>query len=506
VGPLRSFLRLAATVWILARADALLPREFDSQLPDEMRMLASLLRLFAGSAARQGRPGERLARALVRLGPVGIKFGQFLSTRADILGVAFAADLSHLKDRLPPFSTAVAKAEIERELGQAGASLLVEIGEPVAAASLAQVHRARLADGREVAVKVLRPGIERRVADDGAVLVLAANILHALFPKARRLAPRAFAATVIRSLRLELDMRLEAAGADELREIMAADRFMSAPRVVWSCVARRILVLEWASGLSLSTPASLTQPGVDRSRLAVNLVRGFLAQALDHGEFHADLHEGNLFVEAPARLMVVDFGIIGRLGPVERRFLAEILWGFLRRDYQQVAEVHFRAGYVPKDQDRGSFAQALRAVGEPAFGQTASRISMGRLLTQLFEVTALFEMALRPELILLQKTMVTVEGVARSIDPDHDIWSAAEPIVRRWMERELSPSNTARRAIAEVGAALHAVALLASQSGEAAETRPPSSQAPLQDTGPWLGFALGVLVAAAAFCVALLLR
>jgi len=504
--PLRSQLRLSAAVWILVRADALFPKEYPSALPEGARIFASLLGLLAGRQARKGRPGERLARALVQLGPVGIKFGQFLSTRADILGVAFAADLAHLKDRLPPFPTALAKAEIERELGDGVSPPLVDIGEPLAAASLAQVHLARLADGREVAVKVLRPGIERRVADDVAVLVLAANIAQSFFPKSRRLAPRAFAATVIRSLRLELDMRLEAAGADELREIMAADGFMIAPKVVWTGVARRVLVLERASGVPLSSSASLAQPGLDRSRVAINLVRGFLAQALDHGVFHADLHEGNLFIAPPARLIVVDFGIIGRLGQAERRYLAEILWGFLRRDYQHVAEVHFRAGYVPNDQDRGSFAQALRAVGEPAFGLTASRISMGRLLTQLFEVTALFDMALRPELVLLQKTMVIVEGVARGIDPDHDIWSAAEPVVRRWIERELSPAAAARRTISEVAIALRSITRLLAESGaETAATAPPQ-EAPVEASGSWLAFALGVVAAAAAFGVALLLR
>jgi ubiquinone biosynthesis protein len=376
----------------------------------------------------------------------------------------------------------------------------------VAAASLAQVHRARLADGRQAAVKILRPGIERRVADDSRALVLGANMAHALFPGIRRLAPREFVATVIRSLRLELDMRLEAAAIDELREVMARDGFMSAPKVVWPCVARRVLVLEWAAGLPLSDCASLDQPGLDRPLLAVNLIRGFLAQALDHGVFHADLHEGNLFIEAPARLVLVDFGIVGRLGAAERRYLAEILWGFLRRDYRAVAEIHFRAGYVRQNQDRASFAQALRAVGEPAFGKTASRLSMARVLAQLFEVTALFDMSLRPELILLQKTMVTVEGVARGIDPDHDIWCAAEPVVRRWIEREVSPSAAVRRAFDELRAAVRAVPLLAARAGEGAATISPSPEAPTRAIGSWAAFVLGVMVAAGAFSAAILFR
>jgi ubiquinone biosynthesis protein len=501
-----SFLRLAAAVWILIRADALLPRELDVALPEGVQTLARLLRLFAGPLAKRGRPGERLASTLVRLGPVGIKFGQFLSTRADILGLEVAADLAHLKDRLPPFPTETAKAEIERALSATAPTLLAEVGAPVAAASLAQVHVARLDDGRKAAVKVLRPRIERRVADDAAALVLGAHIAHWLFPRVRRLAPREFAATVVRALQLELDMRLESAAIDELREVMARDGFMRAPQVIWSGVARRVLVLQWASGLPLSDPRSLDQEGLDRSQLAINLIRGFLAQALDHGVFHADLHEGNLFVEAPAKLMLVDFGIIGRLGETDRRHLAEILWGFLRRDYQLVAEVHFRAGYVPAGQDRASFAQALRAVGESVFGQRASQLSMARLLGQLFEVTALFDMALRPELVLLQKTMVTVEGVARRIDPDHDIWSAAEPIVRRWIERELSPRARIRRAFDEIREVVRAIPVLAARQGVPANATAAADHPPAKASSGWAAFALGVLVAVGVLAAVQLLR
>jgi len=458
---LASFARLTGAAWTLVRADALLPRELDPHLPPLMRLLAGFLRLFAGGAARRGRPGERLARALESLGPVAIKLGQFLSTRADIFGVAFAEDLSHLKDRLPPFPTDVARQETARALGRPVEDLFDSFGDPVAAASLAQAHRARLKDGREAAVKVLRPGIERRVAEDVESMALAASLVEAWAPPARRLEPRAFAATVARSLQLELDLRFEAAGADELRQVMSQDGFMRAPAVVWDAVARRVLTLEWANGLPLSDPAALAQPGLDRGRLGDNLVRAFLAQALDHGVFHADLHEGNLFVGPPAEITAVDFGIIGRLGPGERRYLAEILWGFLQRDYDRVSAVHFDAGYVPAHHDRAAFAQALRAVGEPVFGRRASGVSMGRLLAQLFEITALFDMRLRPELVLLQKTMVTVEGVARRIDPEHDIWAAAEPVVRRWITRELSPSARARDFLREGRAALTAVARLA---------------------------------------------
>lgn len=458
---LAAFARLLAVGWTLIRADALIPREVDPLLPTGVQTLGRVLRLFAGRQAKVGRPGERLATALESFGPVAIKLGQVLSTRADIFGGQFAQDLSHLKDRLPPFPTAVARAEIERELGRPVESLYATFGEPVAAASIAQAHEATMLDGRRVAVKVLRPGIERRVDSDSRVLLMVAGLVERLIVPARRLEPVLFARIVVRALELELDLRMEAAGAGEVGEVMARDSYMRAPAVVWDGVGKRVLTLEWASGLPLSDPATLEAPGLDRQALADNLIRGFLAQAVDHGVFHADLHEGNLFVSAPSTITAVDFGIIGRLGARERRFLAEILYGFLIRDYRRVAQVHFDAGYVPRHHDIDAFAQALRAVGEPVFGRAASQVSMGRLLAQLFEVTALFEMRLRPELVLLQKTMVTVEGVARRLYPDHDIWQAADPVVRRWISRELSPVARVRELADDAVRALRAVARMA---------------------------------------------
>jgi ubiquinone biosynthesis protein len=500
-----AFFRLLGVGWTLARADALVPREVDPLLAPGARFWARMVRLMAGGGAAAGRPGQRLAGALERSGPVAIKLGQFLSTRADILGATFADDLGRLKDRLPPFPLSEARAEIGRALGRPPEGLFASIEPPVAAASLAQAHPARLADGRAVAVKVLRPGVEQRVAQDVAVMELAARLVEANVPAARRLEPRAFAAIVTRALQLELDLRFEAAGADELRAVMAGDGFMSAPRVVWDGVAKRVLTLEWAGGLPLSDPASLDQAGLDRRALGNNLVRAFLAQALDHGVFHADLHEGNLFVMPPAELVAVDFGIVGRLGPGERRYLAEILWGFLQRDYPRVADVHFEAGYVPAGHDRAAFAQALRAVGEPVFGRKARDVSMGRLLAQLFEITALFDMRLRPELVLLQKTMVTVEGVARRIDPDHDIWAAADPVVRRWIARELSPATKARALLKDARLALAGMARIV-EHGEAAafppSAPPPAEAEPVEERGPVspaFAFLLGVLTAAVFF-------
>ncbi|MDG2521473.1 2-polyprenylphenol 6-hydroxylase [Caulobacter segnis] len=497
MGSIAAFFRLLAAGWALARADALIPRELDPILPPSLKALAGFLRLFAGRDARLGRPGQRLARQLEKLGPVAIKLGQFLSTRADMFGTEFAEDLGRLKDRLDPFPMSIARAEVERALGRPVTQAFASFDPPIAAASIAQAHPATLPDGRRVAVKVLRPGIERRVADESAALRLAARLAETLVPAAKRLEPVLFVETVIRSLVLELDLRLEAAAAAELGEVMNRDGYMRAPAVVWDGVGKRVLTLEWARGMSLSEAAALEQPGLDRSLLADNLIRAFLSQALDHGVFHADLHEGNLFVAAPSTLTAVDFGIVGRLGPAERRYLAEILYGFLQRDYVRVAQVHFDAGYVPMTHDVNAFAQALRAVGEAVFGRPANEVSMGRLLAQLFEITALFDMRLRPELVLLQKTMVTVEGVARRLDPSHDLWAAADPVVRRWITRELSPAAKVRDFVEDALSAMRSLRRLA-EGGQTAVVVAPERGAP-----PLVWFAVGAATAGVAFLVAL---
>ena len=488
-------MRLMAAGMVLAHHDALAPREFAHLLPAPARLGAGVLRLLAGGYGRKGRPGQRLATAFEKLGPVAIKLGQLLSTRADIFGVEFAEDLSHLKDRLAPFPQAQAIAAVEASLERPISSLFAEFGPSVAAASVAQAHSATLNDGRKVAVKVLRPGVEARVAADVRAMTMGARWAEKLAPPLRRLEPIAAVAVVARSLELELDLRLEGAACSELGEIMASDGYMTAPAVVWDGVGKRVLTLEWVQGKALSAPASLEIEGLDRPALANNLIRAFLAQALNHGVFHADLHEGNLFVTAPDRIAAVDFGIVGRLGPTEQRFLAEVLWGFLQRDYQGIAKVHLEAGYVPARWGIDAFAQALRAVGEPIFGRPAREVSMGRLLGQLFEITALFDMHLRPELVLLQKTMATVEGVARRIDPDHDIWEAARPVVERWVARELSPVNKVGRFAQQGMKALEGLARLA-------DAPPPVAVTVTKGSGALGGWALAISLLALATAAA----
>lgn len=426
----------------LARHDVVLPGEYQRRLPLPARVAGRVLRIATGGA--RGRPGVRLARALEKLGPAYIKMGQFLATRPDVFGVETTTDLSRLKDKLPPFSIDRARQALSDEFGaQDAARLFPELNEPVAAASLAQVHRMETSDGAR-AVKVLRPGIEDRLHKELRAMHRASRNIERVSVESRRLRPVAFTQTVAESMDRELDLRLEAGGAAELKEISDRDGFYQIPKVDWERTGRRVLTTDWVDGAPLTDPEALKGANVDRTYLANCVTRGFLSHAIKHGVFHADMHEGNMIVTPEGKLALIDFGIIGRVGMTERRFLAEILWGFIKRDYQRVAEVHFEAGYVPADKSVGDFAQALRSVGEPIHGKNAGDVSMARLLLQLLDFTHTFGMEMRPELVLLQKTMVQVEGVARAIDPGHDIWTAAEPIVGAWVKEEFGPAGAAR--------------------------------------------------------------
>jgi len=404
---------------------------------------------------RRAEPAERrVAGALTRLGPSYIKLGQFLATRPDVIGPELAGDLGHLQDRLPPFSMAEARKAVEEALGAGLARCFAEFGPPVAAASIAQVHKAAvIEDGvrRQVAVKVLRPGIERRFRRDLDSYRFAARQIERFHPPSRRLRPVAVVETLARTVEIEMDMRLEAAAISEMADNIAADagrpdgRFR-VPAVDWRRTARRVLTLEWIDGIPISDHAALRAAGHDLEALGLTLLRSFLRHAMRDGFFHADMHPGNLMVDREGRIVAVDFGIMGRLGPRERRFLAEILHGLITRDYRRTAAVHFEAGYVPPHHSVEQFAQAMRAIGEPIHGRTANEISMADLLGQLFAYTEVFDMATRPELLLLQKTMVVVEGVARALDPRLDMWTAAEPVAREWVEASYGMAGRLREA------------------------------------------------------------
>lgn len=452
VGHIRRLLRVALT---LVRYDVLLPSEYYDRYPTALQALHTALSIFA--KRRRGRSvGERLAKALERLGPAYVKVGQFLATRPDMIGVTVAQELGRLKDRLPPFSRTIALDTINAELGGTE-ELFAGISEAMAAASIAQVHQAIVPREGVKAIKVMRPRIERKMAKEIAALRFLAWWIERVSPRSRRLEPVQFIDTVAAATQREMDLRLEAGAAAEFREVAAKDGYLSVPEIDWMRSSKRVMTLDWIDGTPLTDSKALDKAGADRSELAIAITRGFLAAALDYGFFHADMHEGNLLYGKDGKLWIVDFGIMGRIGHKERRYLAEILYGFLRRDYRRVAEVHQEAGYVPEKFTIEEFAQALRAIGEPIFGKTAESISMSRLLLQLFDVSHMFGMHLRPELVLLQKTMVQVEGVSRALDPHHDMWAASRPIVERWVERELGPEAVTKRAIDEAGLALAAM-------------------------------------------------
>ena len=437
--------RLVRIFWVLARHDALIPREFEPMVPGWVRPLGALTRI--GTRTKGKRPGERLAEALAGTGPAYVKFGQLLATRPDIIGVEMAADLGRLQDAMPPFPMAEARAEIERGLGRPVDQLFTELSEPIAAASIAQVHKATTSDGRQVAVKVLRPGIEKKAEDEFRVLLLGARIVERFVPVSRRLEPVKFVSTLKDASELELDLRLEAGSASEMRENLASLEGVRVPEVDWQRSSRRVLTVEWIEGTRLSDPSALDARGdIDRSKLASLVMQCFMSQALEHGLFHADMHQGNLFVDGEGRLVLIDFGIMGRLDEGARRAFAEIIYGFVSRDYRRAARAHFAAGYVPPQFNVDAFATALRAVVEPIFNKTADELDMSRVLQQLFDVTDVFDMHLRPELVLLQRTMVVVEGVARILDPKIDLWSTAEPIVRAYVQREIGLRAFARQA------------------------------------------------------------
>ena len=430
----------------LARAGFVFAREgvfalVDTRpLPLPTKTAIALARLIERPTAKDG--SSRLAAALTKLGPTYVKLGQFLATRPDVVGRAIARDLESLQDKMAPFPQSEAEAVVAAAFGKPVADVYASFGPAVAAASIAQVHRAEVAQqgvNKPMAVKILRPNIERRFKSDLDAFFYAARKAESLSIEAQRLRPVEAVATLARSVTMEMDFRLEAAALSEMAENTRVDLDFRVPTVDWDRTAREVLTLEWIDGTPLNDRAGLEARGLDLPALGHTVLQSFLRHALRDGFFHADMHPGNLFVDDDGRLVAVDFGIMGRLGPKERRFLAEILFGFITRDYQRTAQVHFDAGYVPRHHSVDSFAQAIRAIGEPIHNRTAEDISMAKLLMLLFEITGLFDMRMRPELLLLQKTMVVVEGVARTLDPKLDMWSVSEPVVREWIERNLGP-------------------------------------------------------------------
>ncbi|WP_334130013.1 2-polyprenylphenol 6-hydroxylase [Sneathiella sp.] len=449
-------LRLLYVARTLARHDALFFLDRFPRLPIALVLLRKVMPLFAFGASRsQGlREGERLANALRDLGPSFIKLGQALSVRADLIGEELVQDLGNLRDRLPPFPFEVARETIEYELQAPLESLFVDFErEPAAAASIAQVHFAKVRElvpapteddpdaveevFRDVAVKILRPGIELAFERDLRLFFWLAELAERYQPQTRRLRLTKIVETLADSVELEMDLRMEAAAASELAENFIDEPAFGVPEIDWQRTAKRVMTQSRVIGISIDKKADLIAAGHDLEALSHIVIRVFLHQVLRDGFFHADMHHGNLFVTPDGRLVAVDFGIMGRMSRETRLFMAEMLHAFLTRDYRRAADVHFRAGYVPPHKSLDSFAQACRSIGEPILGRPVSEISIARLLVQLFQITETFEMETQPQLLLLQKTMVTAEGVAQSLNPDINFWEAAEPTVAHWMRENM---------------------------------------------------------------------
>ena len=394
--------------------------------------------------------GEKLCDAFEGMGTTFIKLGQFLATRPDIIGNALATDLEKLQDKLPPFSFDEAKTILKKEVGSEQYSKIIYISEPIAAASIAQVHLARIKMNdkeQEVAIKILRPNIEKVFNEELDALMLFAYIVENTLKKTKRLKLVEVVHLLREITNIEMDLRFEAAAANELFDNTKNDRGFKVPKIYWQYTSKRVLTLDRVIGVSIRDHVALKEKNINLKDIAENLIQHFLRQAVRDGFFHADMHEGNLFVDNNANIVPVDFGIMGRLDKYNKKYLAEILYGFIKRDYVKVAEVHFKAGLVPETASKEEFAQALRSVGEPIFGQNIKDISGGNLLSQLFEITEKFNMATQTQLLLLQKTMVVVEGVARKLYPETNIWNVSKPILENWLESLKGPKATITSAI-----------------------------------------------------------
>ncbi len=442
----RHLSRLAGIARSFARHDALFLFELHPAGAGFARVARIVWR--PRTEAKGLRPGQRLALALTELGPTFIKFGQALSIRADLLGEQVAADLTRLQDRLPPFAFSEAKASIEADFGVPLGTLYTSFDEvPVAAASIAQVHFAVDSEGREVAVKVLRPGIAAAFARDIGALAWLAEMAERHAPKLTRLKPVEVVATFAESVRIEMDLRFEAAAAQEIAENFAGDPMFKVPGVDWQRTAERTLTLERVAGARVDDPAAVAALGIDPVALVKTAGEVFFKMVFRHGFFHADMHPGNLFVTPEGTLIGMDFGIMGRVDAATQKTLGEMLLGFLTRDYRRVAEVHIAAGYVPAHKNVDAFAQACRTIAEPILGKPIAEISIARLLGQLFAITETFEMQAQPQLLLLQKSMLLAEGVGRTLAPNVNMWELARPLIEDWMRARLGPVGKAQDAV-----------------------------------------------------------
>ena len=401
--------------------------------------------------------GETLSRSLESMGTTFIKLGQFLATRPDIIGESLSKELENLQDRLPPFSQDQAKKIIKDDLGTNTYNSIINLSEPVAAASIAQVHKAQIDDNgiiKDVAIKILRPDIKKIFNEEIDAIMLFAFLVESLVKKTKRLKLVDVVFLLKEITNLEMDLRFEAAAANEYAENTKNDIGFNVPQTYWNYTSENVMTLDWVEGISIRETDELKKRDVNTKKLAEDIIQNFLRHAVRDGFFHADMHQGNLLINENGQIVPIDFGIMGRLDKLNRRFLAEILFGFIQRDYKKVAEVHILAGLVPQNVQIDELAQALRAIGEPIFGQSVKDISGGKLLKQLFNITEKFNMQTQPQLLLLQKTMVVVEGVARKLNPNTNIWSTSRPVLEKWLKDTKDPISNISETIKETSEVL----------------------------------------------------
>ncbi len=386
--------------------------------------------------------GEELTKSLESMGTTFIKLGQFLATRPDIIGEELSKKLEQLQDKLPPFSINTAKEIIKYDLGNDVYNSIIDLSKPVAAASIAQVHKAQINDNgtlKEVAIKILRPNIRKIFNEEIDAIMLFAFFIESFIKKTKRLKLVEVVFLLKEITNLEMDLRFEAAAANEYAENTKNDVGFRVPKIYWNYTSENVMTLDWVDGVSIREVEELKKSNFNTKKIAEDIIQNFLRHAVRDGFFHADMHQGNIFIDKDGQIVPIDFGIMGRLDKMSKRFLAEILFGFIQRDYKKVAEVHLVAGLVPKEVPIDDLAQALRSIGEPIFGQAVKDISGGKLLKQLFDVTERFNMQTQPQLLMLQKTMVVVEGVARKLNPDTNIWTTSKPVLENWLKETKDP-------------------------------------------------------------------
>ena len=386
--------------------------------------------------------GERLSSSLESMGTTFIKLGQFLATRPDIIGEELSKKLENLQDKLPPFSLHQAKEIIKNDLGEDTYNSIIDLSEPVAAASIAQVHKAQINDNgtiKDVAIKILRPNIKKIFNEEIDAMMFFAFLIESFIKKTKRLKLVEVVFLLKEITNLEMDLRFEAAAANEYSENTKNDVGFRVPKIYWNYTSENVMTLDWVDGISIRETQKLKDKNFNTEKIAEDIIQNFLRHAVRDGFFHADMHQGNIFIDNDGQIVPIDFGIMGRLDKMSKRFLAEILFGFIQRDYRKVAEVHLVAGLVPKEVPIDDLAQALRSIGEPIFGQAVKDISGGKLLKQLFDVTEKFNMQTQPQLLMLQKTMVVVEGVARKLNPNTNIWTTSKPVLENWLRETKDP-------------------------------------------------------------------